>query len=75
MNLRQIFSTPSSLIRVGSASLIVASALKFFVHPAASSTQDLLDGVMGCGYGITIACYLLAIRIKTRRPPQDVSAA
>ena len=67
MTFKHKINEPSTLIRIGSASLLLASLAKWFVHPEAAPVRDLTDGIMGLLFGVAIATLLLAARLNARR--------
>jgi len=56
------------MIRLGLVFLILASAARWFLHPASASGKDLADGVTGLLFGLAIGCVLLGIWRARRRP-------
>jgi hypothetical protein len=66
MILRRSLNEPAVMIRIGSASFLLASLSRWFIHPSADFWRGLADGATGLLLGITIACYLIAVRLRTR---------
>lgn len=66
MILRRSLNQPAVMIRIGSASFLLASLSRWFIHPSADFWRGLADGTTGLLFGITIACYLIAVRLRTR---------
>jgi hypothetical protein len=54
-------------IRAGLALLVVASLWRWLAHPSAHLSANLVDGVAGVLYGISIGCFLTGIRMNALR--------
>jgi len=54
--------TGPSLIRLGCAAMIAGVAWHRFVHPGPHLSEDLVDGVWGLCYGVSIAAWLRGLR-------------
>ena len=52
----------STMVRVGSAFLILGSLAKYFLYRLTSIGDGIGDGLIGMCYGIAFACMLLGIR-------------
>jgi hypothetical protein len=57
---------PSTLIRIGSASLILVGLLRWFAHPSPGAWEEVVDGANGLLLGIAIATMLLAAHRNAR---------
>lgn len=57
----------TTLIRIGSASLILAILSSRFLHPATAFWSDATDGLTGFLFGIEIAALGLAAAVNARR--------
>lgn len=64
---------PAAMIRVGSASLILANASHWFLHPGNSVMKGLADGITGALFGLSIGFLLLGARLNARRQRGDES--
>ena len=54
-------------IRVGLLLLIAASLWRWLVHPGARLSSNLVDGIAGVLYGVSIGCLLTGIRKNALR--------
>jgi hypothetical protein len=60
---------PNTMMRTGMAFLVLASLAKWFLHRTPWLTENAADGVIGFLYGVSIACLLLSLTLRGRRPP------
>jgi len=67
MTLHNRFKDPGFMIRTGLVLLIVSSLLRLFLKPSVHISAGMIDAALGFFYGITIACLLLAVRLRVRR--------
>ena len=58
---------PSTLFRIGSASLLVGILGRWFLHPASVRLQDWVDGLSGVATGVAIGLLFLAAWRNGRR--------
>jgi hypothetical protein len=61
-----VFQNSKSWMRVGTLSLILALLALRFVRPNATLTEDAADAIKGFLMGVSIACNLMAIRLRQR---------
>lgn len=66
MNLRSLMNDRGATVRIGSAFLILASAVRWFVHPSAALFPGVLDAATGLLYGVSIACLLRSLMLNRR---------
>ena len=52
---------------IGLWCLLLGNALHLLVHPAAPVAQNLVDGVFGVLFGVSIGCLLLSLRRTDRQ--------
>lgn len=64
--LRGKMNDPKALLLTGMATLLLASILNFVMRWAGDA-EDLMMGIMGLLYGVSIALLLLSVRLKARR--------
>ena len=57
---------PDLLLRVGLATLVVASLVNLFVRPAPGMGADVVDAAKGFLYGVAIATMLLSVVWRRR---------
>jgi len=72
MSLRSLMKDPASTMRLGMAFLILASLSRWFLHPGAWLSADVIDALTGFLYGMTIGLLLLSITLRRRRSQKDV---
>ena len=60
-----------TLMSIGMTALILANISHFFFHPAAHMAQELVDGMTGVLFGISIGCNLLSLRRADRQRACD----
>ncbi|HXM50045.1 MAG TPA: hypothetical protein VN956_19550 [Pyrinomonadaceae bacterium] len=61
----------NTLRTVGLIGLILASLSRWFLHPTPSFGPNLVDGVIGLFYGLSISCLLLSLRRGNRQCSSD----
>ena len=64
MNLKEHVKNSKTMMRVGMASLVLASLARWFLHPNAFLSADWTDGVTGFLYGVSIASMLVSLRTR-----------
>lgn len=62
---------PSTAMRIGMTSLIVALMWPRLVHPTASFGPDLSDAAQGLLFGVAIGMNLLSVALNNRRRSGD----
>lgn len=67
MNLRNQFKESKSMFRMGAVCLLLANLSRWFLHPSANFSQDLVDGATGVLFGLAIGSMLLAVRLNCRQ--------
>ncbi len=65
MTLRNRLKEPNTLMRIGLVCLVLGN-LSRFVHPSSNFPADLIDGMTGLLFGVSIACLLMSIRLRGR---------
>ena len=53
-------------MQVGMVFLILGSLARWFIHPSARMSDNLVDGVTGFLYGVAIASLLLSVILRGR---------
>ena len=66
MTFRKPLGDRAVMVRVGAASLLLANASHWFLHPAGAVWQGLTDGLTGTLFGVAIASLLLSLRSRPR---------
>ena len=64
MNLKEHVKNSKTMMRVGMASLVLASLARWFLHPNAILSANWTDGVTGFLYGVSIASLLQSLRTR-----------
>jgi hypothetical protein len=67
MTFRYRLRNPDTIMRVGLVCLVIASLSRWFLHPAATVVGNLVEGMTGVMFGLSIGCLLLAARLNGRR--------
>ena len=57
---------PAIQIRIGLVFLVLASLWNWFVNRSGHKSSDVVDGVRGLLYGVSIGCMLLGIMRRGR---------
>ena len=73
MSVRNRLNNPKHLIRIGMACLLIAILSQRFLHPTAIFGSELIDGVRGVLYGLSIGFNLWAVRLAGRHGCGDWS--
>ncbi len=68
---RKLRQRPESLLKMGYAALIVASAAQWFLRPGPHFGAAAVDGAKGLLYGIAIGALLLGMRRRGRQSSPD----
>ena len=69
-----VFQNSKSFMRVGMLSLILALLALRFLRPNATLTEGAADAIKGFFMGVSIACNLMAIRLRQRGNGADTCA-
>lgn len=64
---RKRITDPNRMIKIGMLAMIPAGLSRLFLHPSAGVTENMLDGVNGFLYGISIGGMMLGIWIRGRQ--------
>jgi hypothetical protein len=67
MTFRPRIKDPNTIMRIGLASLVAASVLRYLAHATAHVPRTLVDAASGAAYGVAIGALLLAARANARR--------
>jgi hypothetical protein len=67
MSLRNRLKDPTASMRAGMLSLILASLARWFLHPSAGLSANVVDATTGFLYGLAIAFLLLGLAMGRGR--------
>ena len=67
MILKNRLKNPSTLIRIGSVSLLIAMFSRWFLQPGTDFWRGFMDAGTGVLFGISFGCYLAAARMNRLR--------
>jgi hypothetical protein len=56
---------------VGLVCFLLATFLRWFVHPTSGLGPDVVDAITGLFYGVSISCLLLSLRRNDRQCSGD----
>jgi hypothetical protein len=67
MGPRSRLKDSATTLRVGLSFLILASLSRWFLHPSARLSENVVDAAKGFLYGVAIACMLLSLVLGRRK--------
>ena len=67
MSFRDKMKDPNVVLRLGMMFLILAGLANRFLHPTASFSEGMTDGIKGLLYGLSIGFMLLSVWRRGRR--------